>query len=40
VPGIVQLTRNPHMSSVKEAAKAIIDHLPENASWDDLMYEL
>lgn len=28
------------MSSVKEAARAIVDHLPDNASWDDLMYEL
>jgi len=28
------------MSSVKETARAIIDHLPESATWDDLMYEL
>lgn len=28
------------MSSVKEAAQAIIDQLPDEATWDDLMYEL
>ena len=28
------------MSSVKQAAQAILDHLPDNASWDELMYEL
>ncbi len=28
------------MSSVKDAARQIIDHLPENATWDELMYEL
>lgn len=28
------------MSSVKDAARAIIDRLPEQATWDDLMYEL
>ena len=28
------------MSAVKEAARAIVDNLPEQASWDDLMYEL
>jgi len=28
------------MSSVKEAARRIIDNLPEQATWDDLMYEL
>jgi predicted transcriptional regulator len=28
------------MQSAKQAAKAIIDHLPEQASWDDIMYEL
>ena len=28
------------MSSVKEAARAIIDQLPDDGSWDDLMYEL
>jgi predicted transcriptional regulator len=28
------------MSSVKEAARAIVDNLPEQATWDDLMYEL
>ena len=28
------------MSSVKDAARAIVDNLPEQATWDDLMYEL
>lgn len=28
------------MSSVKDAARAIVDKLPEHATWDDLMYEL
>jgi len=28
------------MSAVKEAARSIVDNLPEQASWDDLMYEL
>ena len=28
------------MSSVKEAARAIVDKLPEQATWDDLMHEL
>lgn len=29
-----------NMSSVKEAARSIVDNLPEQATWDDLMYEL
>jgi predicted transcriptional regulator len=28
------------MSAVKEAARAIVDNLPDQATWDDLMYEL
>jgi predicted transcriptional regulator len=28
------------MSSIKEAARTIVDNLPEQATWDDLMYEL
>jgi predicted transcriptional regulator len=28
------------MPSAKEAARQIIEHLPEQASWDDIMYEL
>lgn len=28
------------MKTAKQAAKQIIDHLPEQASWDDIMYEL
>lgn len=28
------------MPSAKDAARKIIDHLPEQATWDDIMYEL
>jgi hypothetical protein len=28
------------MSSVKEAARAVIENLPDQATWDQLMYEL
>ncbi len=28
------------MSTAKQAAREIIDHLPEQASWNDIMYEL
>ena len=28
------------MSSVKDAARVIVDNLSEQATWDDLMYEL
>jgi len=28
------------MQSAKQAAKQIIDHLSDQASWDDIMYEL
>lgn len=28
------------MPSAKEAARQIIEHLPEQATWDDIMYEL
>ena len=28
------------MSSAKEAARQLIDHLPEQATRDDIMYEL
>jgi hypothetical protein len=27
------------MSTVKEEAKRLIDKLPEQATWDDLLYE-
>ena len=27
------------MSAVKEEAKKLIDKLPEQATWDDIMYE-
>ena len=26
--------------SVKDEAKRLVDHLPEDASWDDLMYRI
>jgi predicted transcriptional regulator len=28
------------MTTPKQAARQLIDHLPEKASWDDIMYEL
>jgi predicted transcriptional regulator len=28
------------MSALKETARRLIDNLPENATWDDLMYEI
>ncbi|MGH7339235.1 MAG: hypothetical protein ACREKH_01965 [Candidatus Rokuibacteriota bacterium] len=28
------------MSKVKEQARQIVDRLPEDATWDDVMYEL
>jgi predicted transcriptional regulator len=28
------------MNIVKEEAKKLIDKLPDNATWDDIMYEL
>jgi predicted transcriptional regulator len=28
------------MSTAKETAKPLIDHLPDHATWDDIMYEL
>ena len=28
------------MSSAKDAARQIIERLPEQATWDDIMYEL
>lgn len=27
------------MTSAKDAAKALIDSLPDQATWDDIMYE-
>lgn len=28
------------MQTIKEEAKKVIDHLPETATWDDIMYEI
>ncbi len=28
------------MATPKQAARHLIEHLPEEASWDDIMYEL
>ncbi len=28
------------MATPKEAARQLINHLPEQVSWDDIMYEL
>jgi predicted transcriptional regulator len=27
-------------SNVKQEARRLVDNLPENATWDDLMYEI
>lgn len=27
------------MQTAKQAAQLIIDHIPDQASWDDIMYE-
>ncbi|UBF26086.1 hypothetical protein K9N68_31905 [Kovacikia minuta CCNUW1] len=27
-------------TNIKEAAKQLIDRLPENSTWDDLMHEI
>jgi predicted transcriptional regulator len=34
------MTENAKMPSAKEAARQIIELLPEQATWDDIMYEL
>lgn len=28
------------MPSAKDAAREVLDHLPDQATWDDIMYEL
>ena len=28
------------MKTVKEEAKELIEHLPEQATWDDIMYQI
>lgn len=28
------------MANVKDAAKKLIDHLPDQATWDDVIYEI
>ncbi len=28
------------MATPKQAAKQLLDHLPDQASWDEIMYEL
>lgn len=28
------------MSAVKEQARKLIDHLPDDATWDDVMYRM
>ncbi len=28
------------MATPKQAARQLLDHLPDQASWDDIMYEL
>jgi predicted transcriptional regulator len=35
-----ETVENPPMSTAKDAARQIIDRLPDQATWDDIMYEL
>ncbi len=28
------------MQTAKQAARLLLDHVPDHASWDDIMYEL
>jgi len=28
------------MQTIKESAKEVVDHLPDNCNWDDVMYTL
>jgi predicted transcriptional regulator len=28
------------LTNVKQEARRLVDNLPENATWDDLMYEI
>jgi predicted transcriptional regulator len=35
-----EMTENQLMPSAKDAARRIIEHLPDQATWDDIMYEL
>ncbi len=28
------------MSTMKEEARNLVEHLPEHATWDDLMYQI
>ncbi len=32
--------RDSTMQSAKDAARQVINHLPDQATWDDIMYEL
>jgi len=38
--GYPQLPPDKALSSVKDEARKLIDQLPDQASWDDVMYEL
>lgn len=30
----------PVTADVKQQARQLVEHLPDNATWDDLMYEI
>jgi len=34
------MSENRAMQTAKESARRIIDHLPDQATWEDIMYEL
>lgn len=35
---VVQWSPEDTMTAVKEAARVLVEQLPENATWDDLLY--
>ncbi len=35
-----QTVFEPVMENIKEEARKLIDRLPENSTWDDLMYQI
>jgi predicted transcriptional regulator len=37
---LIRSREDTNMSSAKDAARQIIEHMPEQATWDDIMYEL
>ena len=36
----INIVRSQSMPTIKQAAHELIDHLPDQATWDDVMYTL